>query len=212
MPLRINIIALCISFLLTPHSFAETGRGLSGFFNDLTSSEGYIQRKKQQEWFQANKGKLQIRKASESLFCKTQNIGFTNQCRFIAELENNSKDEVTSLIIRIKIYNNKGSSFVTNAEVPAFDYYTAAPNSVVPVQEPTPLVAQEMHKFNISIYPTVKKRIDVNFTTNLHEAIGQVGDSWSWNYEVIGYLPKGLDYSHSTFSKITGDEFDWLNK
>ncbi len=178
---KLKLLLFFIAFSLAPVVFADSNRGVSGFFKDLTSSDGYFNRKEKREWYNENKGKLKIL-GNASLNCSNKKQ-YKPECNFKARLLNNSKDKITSLILRIKIYNKSA------------------------------LVQQEVYKFEISILPTIDKNESIDFySVYLADAINQLGkNNWSWNYDLIGYLPSHLDGGDYS-QYLSGHEFEWLSE
>jgi len=178
---ELKLLLFFIAFSLVPVVFADSNRGISGFFKDLNSSEGYFNRKEKREWYKENKGKLTII-GNASLNCSKKKQ-YKPECNFKAKLLNSSKDQITSLILRLKIYNK------------------------------STLVQQEVYKFGISIFPTIEKNENIDFySVDLADAINQLGENnWTWNYDLIGYLPSHLD--DGDYSQyLSGHEFEWLSE
>jgi hypothetical protein len=178
--------SIFFSSLLSPIVFAEEKGFFSTVFDDVTSSgfSGAYERKKIREWYQINKGKLVIVKGSEKIWCEKESVRSVKDCTFSAQLVNHTDYELTGLVLKIKVYNKNNSS----------------------------LVAEEIFTLNISIYPTVKKSINVKFfTSHIGKARSQLGKNFSWNYELAAYLPDHL-HKKDIMDHRSGSTrgYDWL--
>lgn len=179
-------LSIVITLVITPLAYAENKGFFSTIIDDVTSSglDGAYERKKIREWYAKNKGKLVIVNGSETLGCKKGTVGSLYDCTFNAQLVNHTDDELTGLVLKIKAYNKKNNSLVT----------------------------EEIVTLPISIYPTVKKSINVEFTSShVGNARSQLGKNFTWNYELAAYLPDHLhkkdswnDFKGSTYG------YDWL--
>lgn len=177
-------IILSLSFSLTV--YAEEKGFFSTMFNDLKSSgvEGVLERKKIREWYKKNKGKLIIVDGSETIGCKKAELFDLYDCNFKAEIINQTDDELTGLILNFKVYNKSNNALVT----------------------------EEIEALPISIYPTVKKSINIEFTSSkMGNARSQLAENFSWNYDLVAYLPDHLhekDFSNNFKGKTYG--YEWL--
>lgn len=166
--------------------FAEEKGFFSTVFDDVTSSgfSGAYERNKIREWYQINKGKLVIVEGSERIWCEKDRDEIEKDCTFSAQLVNHTDDELTGLVLKIKVYNKNNRT----------------------------LVAEEITTLPISIYPTVKKSINVEFySSHVREARSQLGKNFSWNYELAAYLPDHLHkMSAIDYSSKSSHGYDWL--
>jgi len=179
--LSLLIIASLISTSLV---YAEKGF-FTTIFDDVTSSglDGAYERKQIREWYEKNKGKLVIINASESLGCEKETVGSFYYCTFNAQLVNHTDDELTGLVLKIKAYNKSKNSFVT----------------------------EEVVTLPISIYPTVKKSVKVKFiSSHVGNARSQLGKNFSWNYELVAYLPDHLHEKIGWTDERSTFGYDWL--
>jgi hypothetical protein len=177
--------AIICSSLFSPIVFAEEKGFFSTILDDVTSSGfgGAYERKKIREWYAKNKGKLVIVNGSETLRCKKESVGRANDCTFNAQLVNHTDDELTGLVLKIKVYNKKNNSLVT----------------------------EEIIGLPISIYPTVKKSINVEFTSShVGNVRSQLGKNFSWNYELAAYLPDHLHKMDIFGISKSSHGYDWL--
>lgn len=178
--------AIIYSSLFSPIVFAEEKGFFSTIFDDVTSSGlgGAYERKKIREWYKKNKGKLLIVSGSETLGCGKGTVGRSYDCTFNAQLVNHTDDELTGLVLKIKAYNKKNNSLVT----------------------------EEIITLPISIYPTVKKSINVEFaSSHVGNARSQLGKNFTWNYELAAYLPDHL-HKRDLLDHLAGSSrgYDWL--
>lgn len=160
----------------------------STIFDDVRSSGigGAYERKKIREWYKNNKGKLVIVSGSETIGCKKGAVGSSYDCTFNAQIVNHTDDELTALVLKIKAYNKKNNSLVT----------------------------EETITLPISIFPTVKKSINVEFiSSQFGNARSQLGKNFIWNYELAAYLPNHF-YKHArTYGELLeagSRDYDWL--
>ena len=104
---------------------------------------------------------------------------YTNphDCYFTAKFTNNTTEYITYIVVNIKFFNK-----TTNT-----------------------LVVQKKETFSVSLMPTITQNIQIYFENNLFKkAYKQLGDKFSWNYELIGCVPKDLAYY--TYPQ----EYNWL--
>lgn len=95
-------------------------------------------------------------------------------------LINQTEEKLSGLILRVKAYNKSNKTLVT----------------------------EEVVTLPISIFPTVKKSISVAFdSSSVGEAKAQLDNNFSWNYELIAYLPDHLFTEPSIWN---GANYDWL--
>jgi len=182
----LSAIYLVTALFVVPNSHTQG----SSFFGDLMSQgiDGAAERKKIREWYKLNKNKLVIIDGSESLNCKKikSNTRFDSySCNFRAKLINNTDNQLNGLILKIKAYNKAQNNYIVTDEIVALD---------------------------ISIYPTVKKSINIKFPSySIAEAQSQLGKNFTWNYDLVAYLPKHL-YIDSKLRKYTKmrDGYGWL--
>jgi hypothetical protein len=180
-------LSMVFTLVITPFAYAEKNGFFSTIYNDVTSSgvDGAYDRKKIREWYSQNKGKLVIVDRATTLDCVID-YGSDFKCIFNAQLVNNTDYELTDLVLKIKAFNKKN------------DY----------------LVTEEIISLPISIYPTVKKSISVRFTSlHVGNARAQLGKNFSWNYDLVAYIPKHLHEHKSSSWSYRNDTryvFDWL--
>ena len=187
-------IATCISLFLAlsvaPNSYAEGSSFFSNVFDDLTSSGSgnVFERKKIRELNAENKGKFTII-GNEGLWCSKSRAKSRDKslaelekkdCSFSAKLINKTNAHITALVINIKIFNKSTSTSVMQKKV----------------------------TLPISIIPTVQKKINVHFYADLiKKAYLQLGDDFSWNYNLVGAVPEDLDIG----SKYLTVDYGWLD-
>lgn len=177
-------IWLCFIFITTyaPYSYAS-------MFDDLMSGEveHVLDKRKIRKWNNQNKNKYKIG-GDERMSCGGYTIGveqFFGQniggeqldCVFKAEFTNNTPAYITHIVVNIKILNK-----ATNT-----------------------IVVQEKETFEVSVMPTVTQKLQLYFKNSLFkEAYKQLGENYSWNYELVGCVPKDLAYF--TYPR----EYNWL--
>ncbi|MFC3095674.1 hypothetical protein DRW07_07845 [Alteromonas sediminis] len=183
----LSLLTFSISFCTQ----AEEKGWLKGLMDDFSSTdmEGGLTRREARQWYKENKGMLVIN-GGETLGCRLDNdseTAFSPQfvrefyaCTFKAEFVNHTNYKLETLIVKIKIFNKAKSS----------------------------LVVERVIGLPISIFPSVKKKESIEFIAqDIGEARAQLGSNWSWNYELIGYLPK--EYTDSDYKSWHGD-YSWL--
>jgi len=177
---------MVVTLIITPLSYAEKNGFFSTIFNDVTSSgvEGAYDRKKIREWNAQNKDKLVVVDGTETLTCDKSKFSSGFICTFNSQLVNHTDYELTDLVIKIKAFNKKNHHLVT----------------------------EEIISLPISFFPTVKQSINVDFwSLRIGNARSQLGKSFSWNYELVAYIPKHLNGTTSWNNRNhTGYVYDWL--
>lgn len=176
--MKLQVFLTLLALSAVSNIYADSKNGISGFINDLTSSEGYFERKKIREWYKKNKGKLVIVNGSVSLGCgiKDENYDLYD-CNFNAQIINHTGDEITGLVLKFQVHNKSKNALVT----------------------------EEIETLVTSIYPTVEKSVNINFTSSkVGSARSQLGANGSWVYELIAYLPDHLHKKDWWYS------YDWL--
>jgi hypothetical protein len=137
----------------------------AGFFDDLVDGGyGYfVGRKKIKEWNEENKGKFIIRETK--LGSNTSSFS-VNSCAFWGEFTNQTKETVDYIVVKIFIYNKS-------------------------TKEP---VIQEKKRLKISVVPTATIQTKIDFySSQIVEALQQLKNNWTWNYELIGVVPRGME-------------------
>ncbi len=171
-----NTVSICLCFLLitayAPYSSAS-------MFDDIMSGdiENVLDKRKIRKWNQENRKKYKMG-GDERMGCGGYTIrghhisgiyvGDTQMdCRFQSEFTNNTTEYITYIIVNIKIFNKATKT----------------------------LVLQEKETLEVSVMPTVTQKLQVYFNNNLFkEAYKQLGENYSWNYELVGCVPKDLAY------------------
>ncbi|SMD01624.1 hypothetical protein SAMN02746065_12116 [Desulfocicer vacuolatum DSM 3385] len=178
-----NTVSICLCFFLiatyVPYSSAS-------MFDDITSGDiaHVLDKRKIRKWNQENRKKYKM--GEEKMGCpgfpmewlpKEGRYTTPHDCYFTAKFTNNTSEYITYIIVNIKFFNK-----TTNT-----------------------LVVQKKETLPISVMPTVTKTIQVYFDNDLFlKAYKQLGDDFSWNYELIGCLPKDLAYFTYPY------EYNWL--
>jgi hypothetical protein len=138
-------------------------------FDDIMSGdiEHVLDKRKIRKWNQENRKKYKMG-GDERMGCGGYTIGGTQKdCRIQAEFTNNTTEYITHIVVNIKIFNK-----ATNT-----------------------LVVQEKETLEVSAMPTVTQKLQVFFDNHLFkEAYKQLGEKYSWNYELVGCVPKDLAY------------------
>lgn len=137
--------------------------------------EHVLDKREIRKWNQKNKNLVSME--NERMGCSGYKQDYLSKdCRFSSELSNNSNKYISHIVVNIMIFNKS-----TNT-----------------------IVAESKETFSVSIVPTVTKSIIVFFNNNLFgEAYKQLGDNYSWNYELIGCIPKDMTFDYS-------DNYNWL--
>ncbi|MDY0281144.1 MAG: hypothetical protein RBR35_11355 [Salinivirgaceae bacterium] len=171
-----NAVSICLCFVLiatyAPYSSAS-------MFDDIISGdiEHVLDKRKIRKWNQENRKKYKM-SGDERMGCGGYTIGGEQiygknfggtqmDCVFKAEFTNNTTEYITHIVVNFKILNK-----ATNT-----------------------LVVQEKETIEVSAMPTVTQKLQVYFNNHLFkEAYKQLGESYSWNYELVGCVPKDLAY------------------
>jgi hypothetical protein len=145
-------------------------------FDDIMSGdiEHVLDKRKIRKWNKSNSNKFKMG-GEERMGCNGNSTGYMpKNCGFRAELTNNTKEYIAYVVVNIKIFNK-----VTT-------------------------VVQAKETFSVSVVPTVTQKIEILFNNDLLEAAyKQLGDNYSWNYELVGCVPKNMAFGYS-------DDYNWL--
>ena len=184
------LLSILIAITITHSSIIKAEKkGIFGnLLDDFNSSgvegayEGVTVRNNIREWYNKNRWKLKFNSQSETTSCKDKkNYNGRYTCTFKAELSNKTNDEITGIVINLQVFNKSTKS----------------------------LVSEELKTFEISIYPTVTKNIEVEFISEeVANAKFQLGKDFSWNYKLIAFFPKRLHKKRFTDHKTN---YDWVN-
>lgn len=194
----IRIILLIFLFtLFSKLSVAGEKGWFSDIVDDISSSdlEGAIKRREVRNWYSENKGKLVISN-SETLSCNKSKEWIikpsyvsegkfieTYNCSISIEMINHSNHKLSGLIVKIRVYNEDNEQLVTEGFV----------------------------SLPVSIYPTVKLRKKINFRGgNIGQAAVQLGSNFSWNYDLIAYLPPEYFYKDESIRETSFFTPDWV--
>ena len=163
---------MCLFLIITSASYSFTS-----VFDDIISGDiaHVLDKRKIRKWNKSNWNKFKVG-GNERMGCAGNETGYKpKNCGFRAELTNNTKNYITYVVVNIKIYNK-----TTNT-----------------------LVVQAKETFSVSVMPTVTQKIEAIFNNDLLEAAyKQLGKNYSWNYGLIGCVPKNLEYY--------SNDYNWL--
>lgn len=163
-------LASIFAFTASSPIYAEEKGFISTVFSDVKSNgvEGFLHRKKVREWYQENSGRMTIFNDTATLGCETREDARSPEyiCHLKARLINSTNDELVALVVRIKIYNKTKKA----------------------------LVLEEVNTLRLSILPTVEKTFKLNLSSfsGVGKAKSQLGSDFSWNYDLIAYIPSHL--------------------
>lgn len=148
----------------------------ASFFNDLVNGdfETIAGKRDIKSWNEDNLRQIKI--TDSKFMCKnfsddeTYNLfrngyGFSGDCIIQGNITNESSDTINSIVLNVLIYNKKMNKLVTESRV-----------SLV-----------------ITVVPTASVRLGkFIYNSELKTAAQQLGKNFSWSYEMIGVVPKGM--------------------
>lgn len=117
------------------------------------------------KWNEENINKYSISEATLGCDYKSELSGRT-QCKFSAEITNKTGEHIDNIVINI-IFLNK---------------------------ETRGIVIQEKTTLYVSVVPTVTKSfVQLLDSPRLEEAYEQLGDNFTWKYEILDAVPRGMN-------------------
>ena len=157
-------IKQAIKIILFMFIFNSSYLSHASMFDDIVSGGGHVLDNHKIRKW-SQKNLHKILLSNERMRCGT---GFlSDECTFSVGITNNSRKYLSYIVVKIKIINK-----TTNT-----------------------IVAEGKERFSVSVVPTVTKKITERFANSIfNEAYSQLGDNYSWNYDLIGLIPKELVY------------------